>query len=335
MMETSKDESLATKEALPILLTYLSDLVKSGYQIHQDFAVSHYSKILYSWTTRHKFWEMRSETVKPLFNILEVAGGATSSARVWSGSTTVRASGFEGPLQSDVGLQLLYHVLLVIWQLSFDADRLGDEMADLYDVVGTYANLLRLSSKLKTTRLLVATLLNLIKSNQETLLPSAVLVRLPGLLDNLSKKKQQLNDEELQHDLDELMELLDEYAKDKTTFDEYVAEVRAGHLRWSPPHKNEEFWQENSRKIIDFNHGELLQKLAEIMSKPWDNDPSVLAIACNDIGYLVREVPDRRPRLEKIGLKTRIMALMAHENESIRWYSLRTLAGWLKFSFDK
>ncbi|KAJ2897265.1 ARM repeat-containing protein [Zalerion maritima] len=335
MMESSKDESPATKEALPILLTYLSSLVKSPEPAHQDIAISHYSKTLYSRTTRQKFWDLRSDTVAPLFGILKAAGGDASSARVWSGNTTVGESGFEGPLQGDVGLQLLYHVLLVIWQLSFDAEEVGDDMADLYDVVGTFTNLLRLSSKPKTTRLLVATLLNMIKANEDTLLPAAVLARLPGLLENLSKKKQQLNDQELQHDLSELMEMLDDYAKDKTTFDEYVAEVRAGHLRWSPPHKNEEFWQENARKIVEFNHGELLQKLAEIMSKPWENDRAVLAIACNDIGYMVREVPDRRPRMEKLGLKARIMELMADENENIRWYSLRTLADWLKFSFEK
>ena len=335
MMETSKDESPATKEALPILFTYLAELVKGSDPTHQDIAVSHYSKVLYSITTRQKFWDMRTDTILPLFEILKVASGGSTASSVWSGSTTVRESGFEGPLQGDVGLQLLYNVLLVLWQVSFDAATVGDEMHDLYDVVGTYTSLLRLSSKPKTTRLLVATLLNMIKHNQETLLPAAVLVRLPGLLGNLSKKTQQLNDEELQQDLSELMELLDDYAKDKTTFDEYVAEVRAGHLRWSPPHKNEEFWQENARRIVDFNQGELLQKLAEIMSKPWDGDCQVLAIACNDIGYIVREVPDTRPRLEKLGLKARIMELMADENENIRWYSLRTLADWLKFSFDK
>ena len=70
------------------------------------------------------------------------------------------------------------------------------------------------------------------------------------------------------------------------------------------------------------------------MKKPWDNDKAVLAIACNDVGCLVREVPERRAQLEKLGLKTRVMELMAEGDENVRWESLRALGGWLQYSFD-
>lgn len=201
-----------------------------------------------------------------------------------------------------------------------------------YDIVLLYTQLLRLSPKEKTTRLLVSTLYNLLRTNQKTLLPQAVLVRLPALLQNLSTRH--LTDPDLQEELTTLKEMLDEYTKTKTTFDEYVAEVQSGHLRWSPPHKSTVFWAENARKIIDYENGELLKKLAEIMTKPWDNDKAVLAIACNDVGSLVREVPERRGTLEKLGLKTRVMQLMGEADENVRWESLRALGGWLKYSFE-
>lgn len=195
-----------------------------------------------------------------------------------------------------------------------------------------YTKLLRISPKEKTTRLLVSTLFNLLSKNQNTLLPIAVLARLPALLQNLAGR--QFTDPELKEDLDNLQSLLEEYTKTKTTFDEYVGEVNSGHLRWSPPHRNSVFWAENARKILEFENGEVVRKIAQIMAKPWENDKAVLAIGCNDIGWLVKEVPEKRSQLEKLGLKTRIMELMAEADENVRWESLRALGGWLQYSFD-
>jgi V-type H+-transporting ATPase subunit H len=135
-------------------------------------------------------------------------------------------------------------------------------------------------------------------------------------------------------DLKALSELLDEYTKNKTTFDEYAAEIESGHLRWSPPHRSPTFWAENSRRILDHDKGELPKKLAEIMGKAWDNDKQVLAIACNDIGWLVKEVPEKRSQLEKLGLKARVMELMVEPDETVRWEALNALSGWLKYSFE-
>jgi len=198
--------------------------------------------------------------------------------------------------------------------------------------VSLYTKLLRISPKEKTTRLLISTLFNLLSKNQNTLLPIAVLARLPALLQNLAGR--QFTDPDLKEDLENLQSLLEEYTKTKTTFDEYVGEVNSGHLRWSPPHRNSVFWAENARKILDFENGEVVRKIAQIMAKPWENDKAVLAIGCNDIGWLVKEVPEKRSQLEKLGLKTRVMELMGEADENVRWESLRALGGWLQYSFD-
>lgn len=150
------------------------------------------------------------------------------------------------------------------------------------------------------------------------------------MLENLGSRH--LTDPDLLDDLEALKEMLDEYTRTKTTFDEYVAEVQAGHLRWSPPHRSTVFWAENARKILDYENGELARALADIMSKPWDNDRQVLAIACNDVGNLVKEVPEKRHQLEKVGLKRRVMELMQSEDENVRWESLRALGAWLKYT---
>lgn len=332
----ARDESSATRQALPVILTYLSGLAKSSDAGLQDIAVQECSSLLYGHVSRDQFWKQRSETVAPLIAILQSAAGINgenTTFNLWSGVSTVRSAGLDGSLGGGVGLQLLYHVLLVMWQLSFEADEIGDELNDEYDIVLLYSHLLRLSPKEKTTRLMLSTLYNLLDKNQKTLLPTAVLARLPALLVNLSSRH--LTDPDLLEELESLKALLDEYTKTKTTLDEYVAEVQSGHLRWSPPHRSQTFWAENARKILEFENGEIARRLADIMQKPWDNDKQVLAIACNDIGCLVKEVPERRHQLEKVGLKRRVMELMQSDDENVRWESLRALGGWLKYSFEQ
>jgi V-type H+-transporting ATPase subunit H len=143
-----------------------------------------------------------------------------------------------------------------------------------------------------------------------------------------------LTDPDLLEDLKALSDMLDEYTKTQTTFDEYAVEVRSGHLRWSPPHRNPVFWRENARRILDEERGALPKKLAEILSKDWDNDKQVLAVACNDVGNLVKQLPERRSQLEKLGLKTRVMELMTDPDEAVRWESLRAVGEWLRYTFD-
>jgi V-type H+-transporting ATPase subunit H len=143
-----------------------------------------------------------------------------------------------------------------------------------------------------------------------------------------------LTDPDLLEDLKSLSEMLDEYTKTQTTFDQYAAELQSGHLRWSPPHRNPTFWKDNARRILDDGNGALPKKLAEILSKSWDNDKQVLAIGCNDVGHLVKELPERRAQLEKLGLKARVMELMADKDESVRWESLRAVGEWLRYTFD-
>lgn len=161
----------------------------------------------------------------------------------------------------------------------------------------------------------------------------AVFVRLPALLTNLAGRH--LTDPDLLEDLNALSSMLEEYTKTQTTFDQYAAELQTGHLRWSPPHKNPTFWKENARRILDESNGALPKKLAEILSKSWDNDKQVLAIACNDVGHLVKELPERRMQLERIGLKTRVMELMVDQDEAVRWESLRAVGEWLRYTFDQ
>lgn len=129
----------ATSKALPKLLSYLSTLAQSPNGGLQDIAVLEYSALLRGKKSRQLFWEQRSETVGPLVGILKSAAGVSSnrdsSSTLWSGATSIR-SGMEGSLSGGVGLQLLYHVLLVMWQLSFEGATIGDGLEEYIVLLG-------------------------------------------------------------------------------------------------------------------------------------------------------------------------------------------------------
>jgi V-type H+-transporting ATPase subunit H len=126
----SKSAKSSTKEegALPKLYTYLSTLAKNQDSGLQDIGVQEYSSLLKTKKSRQLFWKQRSETVNPLVDILRAAVGAgkDTNSTLWSGTASVRTA--DSGLSGGVGLQLLYHVLLVIWQLSFEGSLIGEEM---------------------------------------------------------------------------------------------------------------------------------------------------------------------------------------------------------------
>lgn len=301
----------------------------------QDIAVQEYSSLLRTKKSRELFWSQREETVTPLIDILRAAAGATrdSDSTLFNGGSSIR-SGAEAGLSGGVSLQLLYHVLLTIWQLSFEAPLIGKTIEKEQELIALYTQLLRISPKEKTTRLLLSTLLNLISapSNKSTLLPNMTTARLPALLSNL--KGRHLSDPDLLEDLKALTETLDDYTSSQTTFDEYAAEVNSGRLRWSPPHRDATFWTENARRILDDDGNALPKKLQEIISKGWEDDKKILAVACNDVGWLVKEAPEKRGVLEKLGMKGRVMELMTDSDEAVRWESLRAVGEWLRYSFN-
>nr|POE49277.1 v-type proton atpase subunit h [Quercus suber] len=314
-------------EALPMLYSYIASLSNATDSNLQDIAVQEYSALLISSRSRVQFWKQRKETLGPLFNVLQSAtAGKDTESTLYNGSSTgsIR-SVVESNVKigGNVGLQLLYHVLMVLWQLSFEGQTVGKGLDEEYDMIPLYTQLLKVSPKEKTTRVILGTLINLLSTNKSTLMPAALPAKLPAVLSNL--KSRHLTDNDLLEDLESLKNLMDEYTKTQTTFGEYEAEVQSGHLRWSPPHKNQDFWRENARQIIENENGALCKKLAETLSKDWNSDKQVLAIGCSDVAYLVKECPEKRQLLERLGLKARVMALMQDENESVRWESLRAV----------
>ena len=131
-------QNSSIQEALSQLFAYLSGLAKSSDAGLQDIVVQQYSSLLCTANSRSLFWKQRKETLDPLMNILRAAAGSSkdTGATSWSGGTSVRSAP-EAGLSGGVGIQLLYHILLVVWQLSFEGSTIGDGLHE-YDSVTDY-----------------------------------------------------------------------------------------------------------------------------------------------------------------------------------------------------
>ena len=107
------------RQALTKFCERLAEVTKSADQNEQDLAIQAYVALLRSTVAKDTFWEMREEAISPLVRILEQsARGSGGAGSVDRGS----AAGNANVVQGGVPLQLLYHVLLVVWELSFEED---------------------------------------------------------------------------------------------------------------------------------------------------------------------------------------------------------------------
>jgi V-type H+-transporting ATPase subunit H len=115
-----RDDSVLSK-----LYTYLSSLVKNQDSGLQDIGVQHLSTLLRTKRSKELFWKQKADTVAPLFETLRKAAGASkdNDSTLWSGGASIRSG--DNRFGGGVSLQLMYHVLLVIWQLSFEGEMVG------------------------------------------------------------------------------------------------------------------------------------------------------------------------------------------------------------------
>jgi V-type H+-transporting ATPase subunit H len=92
--------------------------------------VQEYSAVLRNRKSRELFWNQRKETLDTLFDILRAASGAAKDGESTNGRVAGSVRSVPEGLSGGVGLQLLYHVLLVVWQLSFEGDLVGEGLQE-------------------------------------------------------------------------------------------------------------------------------------------------------------------------------------------------------------
>ncbi|XP_032240245.1 V-type proton ATPase subunit H isoform X2 [Nematostella vectensis] len=218
-------------------------------------------------------------------------------------------------LRNKIGFQLQYQLIFTLWLLSFDP-RIAERMVGNNAVIPVLADILRDSDKEKVTRIITATLRNLLDKPEEKKRESAVSMIQSKLLPVLSiLNGKTWADEDIKADIEYVYEKLNEVVQDLSNFDEYAAEVRSGRLEWSPVHKSEKFWRENAHRLNE-NKYELLKVLNKLLES--SEDPLILAVAAHDTGEYVRHYPRGKTVLESLGCKGKVMQMMTHNDPSVR-----------------
>ncbi len=231
-----------------------------------------------------------------------------------------------GLLTKDANLpiQVYYQSSFCLWLLSFSgahnasspaAATVSSAMAEA-GVPRRLTHVLREISAEKVIRVSLSTLRNLMKMSN-SLRKDMVAAGLVGALESLCLLH--WDDEDIRDDLGVLADALESEHASMSTFDVYRAEVLSGALEWSPPHRDETFWQANVEKL-ESNNLEVLRCIVRVLNESTDN--TVLSVACHDLAQFVRYHPRGRQIAQSLGVKGRLMELMATGEGDVRRYAL-------------
>ncbi|KAI7889805.1 armadillo-type protein [Mucor mucedo] len=213
--------------------------------------------------------------------------------------------------------QIQYQIIFCLWLLTFEKD-IAAGINEKYDVIPLLVEVAKSAVKEKVIRVSIATLRNLVAKAPAQNLAAMLVSRLLPFTENLSSRK--WSDSDILEDINFVKERLQEDFQSLTTFEQYASEVETGKLEWSPPHRSDVFWKENAHKLEEHNY-QLLKMLARLLSS--SNNPLVLAIGASDIGYYVKFASKAGKNvLQEIGAKQRIMELMTHEDQEVRYQAL-------------
>ncbi|KAF9899649.1 H(+)-transporting V1 sector ATPase subunit H [Lobosporangium transversale] len=214
--------------------------------------------------------------------------------------------------------QMQYQVIYVFWILTYN-EEIAQELNRKYDLIPQLVDIAKSAIKEKVVRVVIATLRNLAEKAPDANLAAMAAVKLLPFCENLSGRK--WSDGDILDDINYLKEELETNFQTLTTFEVYQAELQSGRLTWSPPHLSEQFWIKNWKEFKNDNYA-LLRVLARLLSV--SNEPIVLSVAASDIGHYVKRDPGSKKFLQDIGVKQRIMELMSHPDQEVRYNSVNT-----------
>ena len=204
--------------------------------------------------------------------------------------------------------QILYMVCFCMWMLTYNA-QLADGRAN--DVIPALMPLLKRAVKEKITRLVLASLRNLV--NKGTNNEQMVVFGLPKVIQAFGERK--WADEDITEDVKALAEVMESDVAQLGSFDMYKQQLLNGELEWTTLHRDEAFWRENVTRF-DANNYQLVRVLVNTVAT--SSNSVHLAVACYDLGEFVRYHPRGKRILEDLKAKTHLMQLMAHSELSVQ-----------------
>ena len=232
------------------------------------------------------------------------------------------------PGHDSANAQLLYELTFCLWALSFGG---GDVAADFLQCgsVAVLCDQVSAAPREKVVRVSLATLRNLADAaaggepgDGDAGGAAAAMIKC-GLVKTLKLlKDKKWADPDVADDVDALHKKLLANYRELTTLERYAAEVRSGDLAWGLVH-TDKFWRENAR-AAEADDFALIKLLVQLLDG--DRDPTVVSIACYDVGEFVRFYPNGKAVVKHLGAKDKIMALIDHEDPEIQRHALQCVS---------
>jgi len=222
------------------------------------------------------------------------------------------ASLLKSKMQNAKAIQVCYQVVFCLWLLSYNS-KVAVQINET-TIIPSLVDVLRLVGNDKIVRMALAALRNLlnVSTNNEEMIDCDIMKP----LENLSHKN--WADQDIVDDLEVLKEALQKNLVVLSSFDMYRKEVMSGNLEWSPVHRSEKFWRENSHRLEEDNH-KLLLVLKGLLA---EGSPLVQSISCFDIGEFARLQPRGKIIVQKLNIKLPLMKLMEAVDPEVRKQAL-------------
>ncbi|KDD71741.1 V-ATPase subunit H, partial [Helicosporidium sp. ATCC 50920] len=149
---------------------------------------------------------------------------------------------------------------------------------------------------------------------QQSALEYAVVAKgLPRVVE--ARLAQAWDDADVPQLLEQLRGVLEEGVQRLSSLECFRREVLAGVLSWGPLHRQGAFWYEHADKLLDQN-ALLLKALLRVVETA--QEPTTLAVACNDLHRFVSHCPAGRGLVVDLGGKQLVMRLVAHPDADVR-----------------
>ncbi|BGP44113.1 H(+)-transporting V1 sector ATPase subunit H [Rhodotorula kratochvilovae] len=219
-------------------------------------------------------------------------------------------------LRTNPSPQMQYQLAFCFWLLTFN-ETIASEINAHYNLIALLLDLAKRAIKEKVLRVILAAFRNLITKAPKANLAPMLVERVLPYVQTLQGRK--FSDDEIREDVDFLVEELKRSFEGLTTYDEYKSELATGHLTWSPPHKNDDFWRDNAAKLVDKDR-EQLKALVHILVS--STDATTLAVAANDLAQFVKHYDGAKKAIDDLGAKGRVMELMTHADPDVKYQSL-------------
>jgi V-type H+-transporting ATPase subunit H len=207
-----------------------------------------------------------------------------------------------------------YKGVFAVWMVTFDKNEKVLQALLDFNVVCKLKTIMSDCRTEKVIRLGLTVLKNLLSNKAAFKQVNEQIVE-DGLLEVVqSLEYEKWRDADLYDEIRDINNMISSEVKEMSNFNRYMKELESGNLSWGFIHSSK-FFGENIMKFST-DKFKAVHLLANLVAQ--DGNSTTLAVACHDIGQFVALHPDGKREVARLGIKERVMDLMASSDADKR-----------------